>query len=272
MTQSPAVLYVSVHAPVDQGTRLYRCTNQAKQLLRAGWSARVLHYEEARKADIDAADIVVFSRVRSNDKAMDLIQLGRRANKLLCADLDDRVFTPWDVDTTGYLRSRARPRSSVSGRQAREQREVLQLLPAYEMVTVSTPGIREELELLGVPAQVTPNAYDEERFPLIERERTRLGRILIMSGTPTHDEDLRRIAPALARFLAEHRDVQCTLLGSLSVASPLLGLPNVKTQALLPVAKLYEFVAQHDLCLVPLEDTLYNDCKSALKFLECGAV
>jgi glycosyltransferase involved in cell wall biosynthesis len=38
------------------------------------------------------------------------------------------------------------------------------------------------------------------------------------------------------------------------------------------VNELYPFVAQHDLCLVPLEATLFNDCKSALKFIECGAV
>lgn len=272
MTQSPSVLYLSENARVDQGSRLYRCANQAKQLQQAGLSARVLHYEAARKADLDAADILVFSRVPHDDKALELIDLGRRGKKLLCGDLDDRYFTPWDVDNTGYLRSRARPRSSVSGRQAREQREVLQLLPGYEVVTAATPGIAEELETLGIPAHVTPNAFDSERFPLIERERTRLGRILMMSGTPTHDEDLRRIAPALAHFLAEHRDVQCTFLGAVSLAAPLLGLPNVKKQAILPVSELYDFVGQHDLCLVPLEDTLFNDCKSALKFIECGAV
>lgn len=272
MTQRPSILFLSENARADQGSRLYRCAHQAKQLSQAGVTARVLHYEAARKADLDAADILIFSRVRYDDKALELVELGRRGKKLICGDLDDKLFTPWDVDSTGYMRSRARPKSSVSGRQAVIEREILRLLPAFELVTVSTPGIREELEGLGVAAHVTPNTFDSERFPLIERERTRLGRILVMSGTPTHDADLRRIAPALGQFLAEHRDVQCTFLGALTLAGPLLGLPNVKKQALLPVSELFEFVAQHDLCLVPLEDTVFNDCKSALKFIECGAV
>ncbi|HEX6243387.1 MAG TPA: glycosyltransferase, partial [Polyangiales bacterium] len=92
------------------------------------------------------------------------------------------------------------------------------------------------------------------------------------SGTPTHDADLRRIAAPLARFLLEHSDVECTFLGALNLAGPLQGLGNVKLHPLLPVKELYPFVAQHDLCLVPLEPSSFNDCKSALKFIECGAV
>jgi glycosyltransferase involved in cell wall biosynthesis len=272
MSQRPSLLFLSENAREDQGSRVYRCAAQAKQLLQAGLSAHVVYYEDAKKAELDAADILIFSRCRFDDRAVELVQQARRAGKLVCGDLDDRNFAPWDVDSTGYMRSRARPRSSVSARQAVIERDTLRLLPAFDVVTVSTPGIREELEALGVPAHVTPNTFDAERFPPVQRERERLARVLVMSGTPTHDADLRRIAPALGQFLAEHRDVECTFLGALSLAGPLRGLPNVKKRPLLPLAELYTFVAQFDLCLVPLEATLFNDCKSALKFLECGAV
>jgi glycosyltransferase involved in cell wall biosynthesis len=272
MTRRPSVLFLSESAREDQGSRMYRCASQAKQLVQAGLSAKVAYYKAVSKSELAASDIWIFSRCRFEDAALDLVQEGRRANKRICGDLDDRIFAPWDVDTTGYMRSRARPKSSVSTRQAVIERDTLKLLPVFELISVSTPGICEELEALGVPAHVTPNTFDGERFTPIQRDRPRLRKILVMSGTPTHDADLRRIAAPLARFLLEHRDVTCTFLGALNLAGPLQGLANVSVRALLPVQELYPFVAQHDLCLVPLEPTLFNDCKSALKFIECGAV
>jgi glycosyltransferase involved in cell wall biosynthesis len=271
-TKSPSILFLSEAAREDQGSRLVRCAYQAKQCVQGGLDANVVYYQDARAADLDAADIWIFSRCRFDDAALKLVAQGRKKHKLLCGDLDDRIFAPWDVDNTGYMRSRARPKSTVSARQSVIERDILRLLPAFEMVTVSTPGLEEELAKLGVPAHVARNSFDSERHPLVKRPRVGLARMLVMSGTPTHDQDLRRIAAPVARFLGEHPDVQCTLLGSLQVAGPLRGLSNVVTKALLPVAQLYNFIAEFDLCVVPLEDTLFNDCKSALKFIECGAV
>ncbi|HEX6242344.1 MAG TPA: hypothetical protein VFZ61_15640, partial [Polyangiales bacterium] len=271
MTRRPSVLFLSEAAREDQGSRLYRCASQAKQLTQAGLSAKVAYYKGVSKSELAAADIWIFSRCRFDEASLGLVQEGRTSNKRLCGDLDDRIIAPWDVDTTGYMRSRARPKSTVSARQATMERDTLKLMPAFELVTVSTPGIAEELEALGVPAHVAPNAFDTQRFAPIQRDRPRLRKILMMSGTPTHDEDLRRVAPSLARFLVQHREIQCTFLGAVKLAGPLQGLPNVKLCPLLPVKELYPFVAQHDLCLVPLEPTLFNDCKSALKFIECGA-
>lgn len=272
MTRRPSVLFLSEAAREDQGSRLVRCAYQAKQLAQAGVSAKVAYYKAVSKAELEAADLWIFSRCRLDDAAVELVQQGQRKGKVLWGDLDDRIFAPWDVDSTGYMRSRARPRSTVSTRQSVIERDTLRLLPAFSLILASTEGIREELERLGVRAEVTPNTFDSERHPPIQRARTGLGKILLMSGTPTHDADLRRIAPALARFLAAQREVTCTFLGAINLASPLQGLANVKLRPLLPVAELYQAIAEYDLCLVPLEPTLFNDCKSALKFIECGAV
>ncbi len=271
-TKPPSILFLSEAAREDQGSRLVRCAYQAKQLAQGGLSAKVFYYQDVPAAELDAADIWIFSRCRFDEAALKLVAQGRKKNKLVCGDLDDRIFAPWDVDNTGYMRSRARPRSTVSTRQSVIERDILRLLPAFEMVTVSTSGLAEELGKIGVPTHVTRNTFDAERHALVKRPRLGLSRLLVMSGTPTHDEDLRRIAAPLARFLAEHPDVQCTLLGTLQMPGPLRGLSNVVSRELLPVAKLYPFVAEFDLCVVPLEDTLFNDCKSALKFIECGAV
>lgn len=267
----PSVLFLSHSPRTDQGSRFYRCAVAQRQLEASGMRARVVYAGDARAEMLEAADIIVASRLSFESRLVELLKHAQKQGKLLCGDLDDRL-SPWDVDDTGYLRSRQRPKSAVSARKAEAERDMLRLLPLFEHVTVSTVGIAEQLASFGISAQLVPNVFDTTQHAPIRRDRTRLSRIVFMSGTPTHDQDLRSIASGLGRFLVEHTDVECTLLGEVRVPAPLLGLKNVRKTSALPVAELYRYLADFDLCLVPLEKTAFNDCKSALKFLECGAV
>lgn len=189
----------------------------------------------------------------------------------MCGDLDDRIYAPWDVGASGYLRSRGGVRP-LRVRTVAADRAVLHLLPMFDVVLTSTEGIKSELEELGLSAHVMPNAFDTDVAKPVARRRDGLARMLVMTGTRTHDADLRMIAPQLARFLHENPEVRCTLLGPFERDGWLGGLPNVDTEELLPIDRLYDFVADFDLCLVPLEDTPFNDCKSPIKFIECGLV
>lgn len=267
----PRVLFVAADAAPEKGCRLYRCAYQSKQLQRAGLRADTVHYADATDAVIDAADVVIFSRCLWEESTAALVRRARSQGKLVCGDLDDRIYAPWDVETSGYLRSRGGVRP-LRVRTVAADRAVLHLLPMLDVVLTSTEGIKEELEELGLRAHVMPNAFDTDVARPIARARSGLGRMLLMTGTRTHDADLRMIAPQLARFLHENSAVSCTILGPFEQNGWLRGLPNVELKELLPIEELYEFVAGFDLCLVPLEDTPFNDCKSPIKFIECGVV
>lgn len=268
---APSVLFLSHSPRADQGSRFYRCAVAQKQLEGSGMRAHVVYAADARAELLDRADIIVASRLSFEGRLVTMLKDAQKRGKVVCGDLDDRL-SPWDVDDTGYLRSRQRPKSAVSARKAEAERDMLRLLPLFDHVTVSTAGIAEQLASFGISAHLVPNVFDTTLHAPVRRERTRLSRLLLMSGTPTHDQDLRSIASGLGQFLAEHPDVECTLLGEVRVPAPLLGLRNVQKRAALPVAELYRYIAEFDVCLVPLEDTAFNDCKSALKFLECGAL
>jgi len=265
------VLFVAADAAPEKGCRLYRCAYQSKQLQRAGLRAETVYYADATDAMIDAADVVIFSRCLWEERTAELVRRARSQGKLVCGDLDDRIYAPWDVETSGYLRSRGGGRP-LRVRTVAADRAVLHLLPMFDVVLTSTDGIKAELEELGLRAHVMPNAFDTDVAPPIARARSALGRMLLMTGTRTHDADLRMIAPQFARFLHENPAVSCTILGPFERNGWLSGLPNVELKELLPVEALYEFVARFDLCLVPLEDTPFNDCKSPIKFIECGLV
>jgi glycosyltransferase involved in cell wall biosynthesis len=218
------------------------------------------------------ADVVVFSRCRWSEASVRAIRVARASHKVLCGDLDDRIYSPWDA-STGFVRSRVLSNGGAVARRGvrNTQRNILRLLPSFDEVLVSTPALQEELQELGLPAHVAPNAIDTAKHPPIARPRAEMRRILFMTGTRTHDADLKVALPGLQRFLLEQPDVELTLLGPVG-CPPELVLPRVRTVARLPLEELYRFVADHDVCLVPLESMRFNDCKSPLKFIEAGLV
>ncbi len=270
----PSVLFVTGLERPEDGSRVYRCTYQAKQLRNAGLPVSIVFDDDASLKLLDSADIVIMARCKMSAPNLALARAARGAGKVLFGDLDDKIFEPWDVHTRGALRSRplgARDDIAIEKAIAGE-RSILGLLPLFDRVITSTPGLKDALEELGIPAHVARNALDTDVAIPMKREPAELRSLLVMSGTRTHDADLRLIAAPLARFLYENPSIVCTFLGPLSLAGPLRGLANVQTKDKLPLAELYPFIAKHDLCLVPLEDSLFNDCKSAIKFLECGVV
>ncbi len=271
---SPRVLFLSAERRATEGSRLYRCAYQVKQLRQAGVSAEAMFVNDATPMQLAAADMLILARCRVAPHILEVVRNGRAAGKLVLGELDDRVFAPWDVDGTGFLRSRATEMRDLAARVhfASAEAQTLQLLAHLDLVLVSTPTIKAELEQLGIPARVFRNAIDTEVVPPVRRPRFSLRKMLVMTGTRTHDADLRSIAKPLARFLVENPGITCTFLGPLELSSSLRGLANVKRRELLPIAELYGYISEFDLCLVPLEKSVFNDCKSALKFIECGVV
>jgi glycosyltransferase involved in cell wall biosynthesis len=270
---SPKVLFVSGLERPDDASRIYRCDHQVKQLRQAGAIAEALYFEDVAAKTVASFDVIVFARCNWHTIVRDAIASARHAGKLVLGEIDDKVIEPWEVEDTGFMRSRvSRQKADTRRGLTASHLKKLRVLPLLHSVLVSTPGLKDNLEALGMLAHVSRNAVDTDVATPIEREHPKLERLLVMTGTRTHDADLRTIAYPLGRFLHENPDISCTFLGPFELPAAFQGLRNVVARGRLPMAELYPFVAEHDLCLVPLEDTEFNDSKSALKLLECGIV
>lgn len=271
-SRTTRALFLSPTKSKTDGSRLYRCHFQAKQLERAGLRADVSYVADTTVKQAVSADILVFSRCYFQPHTVQLVKAAQAAGRLVCADLDDKLYAPWDVEQMGSQRSELLVRGYAPYGQdlAEGQRSRLHLLPLFDHILVSTPALRDELTALGFRAHVARNAFDTDVAAPIARVRTGLRRIIVMAGTKTHDADVRTVSRPLARFLHENPAIECSFLGPLEPAAVLRGLPNLKRHKLVPMHALPAFIAEHDLCLVPLEDTSFNDCKSAIKLVECG--
>jgi len=92
-------------------------------------------------------------------------------------------------------------------------------------------------------------------------------------GSKGHLDDVRRIEPALTRFLRAHDDVRFRLMGADAIAALLKDLPKDRFEHV-PAGNIeayHAFVSSLDIGLAPLENDGFNRSRSDVKFLEYAA-
>ena len=101
-------------------------------------------------------------------------------------------------------------------------------------------------------------------------------------GTPTHDDDLMMVLPALQAISKHHRDqIEVQIVGVIGrglTHQTLKGLPMRSISLTSKQSEYPQFMAwfssqvRWDIAIAPLRDTPFNRCKSDIKFLDYSAV
>lgn len=272
-SEYPRVVFVT-SANLRNGSTRYRALNIAKALSFEAVQTIVCHSEtpiDEFGALIGNAEAVIFQRCfYEQGNVMAFYRLAR-AEQLTClVDFDDLVF-PKFVKTIG---------SVVGGEWTKDDAMAVTtgydaLLKNVDGCIVST-GVIEKVvsEDYGLPVFRFPNLIESRFLASTDRRDQRKSiRLGYASGTRSHKNDFAGIEDVLFNFLAENRStVELDIIGVADVGDRLLTLPNVATSPLLPYEEMLRALSELDLLLVPLEATIFNDGKSAIKFIEAGAV
>lgn len=134
-----------------------------------------------------------------------------------------------------------------------------------------------------VPTWVIPNFLNGAQLELSARVRDAKaaapppqdGRIRLgyFSGTPTHNRDFAIVEPALARLLEEDPQISLLVAGFPPQSDRLARHGNrVETIPLQDFLNLQLEVGEVDVNLVPLQDNVFTNCKSELKYFEAAVV
>lgn len=91
--------------------------------------------------------------------------------------------------------------------------------------------------------------------------------ISYLVGTRTHDRDFSIVVPVLERLLDRHKDLTVRLVGPIDVG---LNHARVKRLERVHFNKYVQLVRDSHITIAPLEDTPFNQCKSAIKAIESG--
>lgn len=153
-------------------------------------------------------------------------------------------------------------------------------------VIVSTECLKDRLARMSAKIAVVPNALDERLF-VHRRDESRAARtrhdqtIVGFMGTFTHDADIMLILQPLREVIRRYRGrLEFQIVGGVAdraTLQPFEGLPvrvlDVGRESEYPsfVRWMIEHLAW-DLAIAPLEDNVFNRCKSDIKFLDYSAL
>jgi hypothetical protein len=186
------------------------------------------------------------------------------------ADFDDLVFDEEHADFSPAVLNKKLPRKKVI-RRFKDHKEALLY---FSYLTVSTESLAKQARVTfpSISVLVVKNTmhYKWPHTPPIETApHNKI--ITYFPGTHSHDRDFLQVSAPLEHFLSEHADVKLLVIGPL--LSPLLNKQNKQIEHInkLPFTDYSQAARNSWVNLLPLEQTPFNFCKSAIKVIEAGS-
>jgi glycosyltransferase involved in cell wall biosynthesis len=268
------VLFV---AGVEEASLRYRVYLPAEALASAGIATEVCFYSDPllEKRALDC-DLIVLHRVRGVRRILKLIDDARQRNQRVLFDVDDLIFDPDSVPVIPWLHTVTEDQAETIQRNSFQYKLAMQ---ACDGVIASTQPLCEKVKaLLNIPAIHFPNGIGRHLLRLSDfalsqkraQKRTRLG---YLSGTLTHQADWQMIEPTIVDLLGKWPELELWLVGQVELTSALRRFGDrAQLLPLLPWQHLPELTCQLDVNLAPLAPGVFNETKSAIKWLEAALV
>lgn len=282
----------------------YRVNHQMQQLESRGITCEMV---DAWKMDVDeslskARNFIIF-RCPWTPEVGELIKRAKELNKQVYYDIDDLVIDTKYTDTIPYLKTMtAEEKASYDDGVNRMRRTMLEC----GKVITTTEGMAKELERYVPEVFINRNVaseemiyfsektmYERDVLPRLQRNQvpanelahwryacnrqvTRAAegiKIGYFSGSITHNADFDLVHDAIIRILKEHKNVHLVLVGEITLPEDMVDVADQITIA--PFCnwqELPELIADVDINIAPLADSVFNRAKSENKWTEAALV
>jgi glycosyltransferase involved in cell wall biosynthesis len=217
---------------------------------------------------IPDADFIVITRdfPRYIDEYETVVDYARKCGKPIIYELDDLLFELASVhpDVETYLETRP---------------SILRAVMEADAVTVSTASLCDAVKPFNPNTWILPN-YLVDKFWKIKPPKPVLPSNAALTigymGGHGHLPDMEMLYPSLHHILDKYPQKVLLKFWGLRPAENLLNRPNVSWTHpyLVDYAAFADYFLQQecDIFLAPLQDNIFNRCKSGLKFLEYSAL
>jgi len=145
-----------------------------------------------------------------------------------------------------------------------------------DAIVVTTPKLLGFLRQLNSNVKLLPNYFDDNRWkfcePTQENEVVRIGYM----GGNSHRQDIQMILPALKVILRQYSSKIQLVFWGIKPPKEISGAANVEWHPL-EIQNYVEFTSYFlqqklDIFLAPLQLSVFNQCKSPIKYFECTAL
>ncbi|KXV41383.1 glycosyl transferase [Gluconobacter japonicus] len=257
----------------------YRVWQKRDLLERLGWTVEVVDWRDVNVA-MSALQIctqVIFYRVPGFDDVMKLVKEAHRLRLEPRWEVDDLIF-----DAEEYLQN-----GNISSLPKSEQDLLMSGVVLFRRCMLacgqgiaSTRALAQAMRDAGLKhVDIVENALDRETLKIAASLPPRGDavddRVWVSygSGTNTHDEDFRQAEAGLIAALDEEPRLCLRVIGQLKLSKDFDRFGDrIERLTELSYRDYLAALAQTDIAIAPLEPTLFNDCKSNIKFLEAAVV
>ncbi len=293
MKEERRVAYYA-HEP-NASTFRYRCygTSQSINDHLPGISSSYFWKEDGAKLlDVaKEADVLILGRTTYTWELAQLVTVAREWGSRVLFDVDDLVVDPSRVlELVQGLDLLANSSDDYSERvwddwfaYTGRERAALELT---EGVVTTNKYLSDRIaETSHLPVAVVPNFMCNEQLwysrdlrnmreaqdPGAETQTLHLG---YFSGTPSHSKDFALVTPALAAVMKTRPHVRLRIVGFVDIGGTELEevSERVDYHPLTDFMNLQRLIASTQINIAPLQDTVFHNCKSELKYFDAAAV
>lgn len=259
----------------------YRVLQKVELLETMGFNCEISEYRDIPRVfnKMQLATLVLFYRVPDGDLFRLYLEETKRLKIRTGYDIDDPIFAPdvyaenKNLDMLSKIEKQSLLDSSSDYRVAMEQ---------CDFIAISTPGMQQLANsLFDKPIYLWRNVLDGETLAIVTAQQSATGSpvqnknivISYMSGSRAHDADFATIEQVLSRVMADFPHVQLLIGGYASVPDELQTFTQrIKQFPFSGYAGYFNHLAQADICVIPLLKDRFNDCKSAIRYLEAAVL
>lgn len=273
------------HTP-DDSTFRYRVYNMIQTLnhyserISAAWFC--IFDDSRMDSVIAAADVIVICRCGYSIFVGQLIDKAKRAGKEVIFDTDDLVFDveyiPLIMDTLDQPIDHTGPWDYWYAYISR----IAATLKRCDRATTTNQFLADRLyQSSGKSVRVIPNFMNEEQIAVSDKIYTKKEangfesnakvHIGYFSGSPSHNKDFAIVAPILADIMDDDEDLILRLAGHMTIQGPLKHHSHrIEIWPFRDFINLQRLIGSTEINIVPLQDNMFTNCKSELKYFEAG--
>lgn len=232
---------------------------------------------------LEDLDALVISRARYTGELNQLVTRARGLGKTVFYDVDDLIFDP---DYTHLIvHSLDLPRTDQTWDYwfAFISRIRAAMKLCDRAITTNQFLAENITEYFDKPAHVIPNFMNDEQLSISrdifekksESGWLRDGTITLgyFSGTQTHNKDFEIASTALAELLRTDKRLRLQIGGHLQIRGPIANFSDrIDFMPFTDFVNLQASVGRVDVNIVPLQQNIFSNCKSELKYFEAAAV
>ncbi len=272
----------------DNSTFRYRVYNmiQALQASALDVGAACFHTDDIDRLDevIDRADVLVVCRARYTDKLNRAILRARHQGKPVYFDVDDFVF---DTDYVNLIVTTLDQDLKHPGIWDHWYAYIGRIGATLKLcdaaITTNAFLAGRIAEFAGLPTHVIPNFLNREQMEISTRifeekqrrgfQRTEQIYVGYFSGTPTHTRDFQVASSALMDLMEADPRIVLRVVGYMELKDEWRRFASrVEFYPLHDFINLQRLIGLVEINLVPLQDNVFTNCKSELKYFEAGIV